>query len=104
MSEKAAKWLRLDNSAKIFPMMADKQNQNLFNIFVRLSEDVDKVILQRALEITIKRFPSMNVMLKRGVFWFYFEQHGGKPKVYDADPIVMKKISSSNCGGFCFRI
>ena len=104
MSEKAAKWLRLDNSAKIFPMMADKQNQNLFNIFVRLSEDVDKMILQRALEITIKRFPSMNVMLKRGVFWFYFEQHGGKPKVYDADPIVMKKISSSNCGGFCFRI
>ena len=104
MSEKAAKWLRLDNSAKIFPMMADKQNQNLFNIFVRLSEDADKVILQRALEITIKRFPSMNVMLKRGVFWFYFEQHGGKPKVYDADPIVMKKISSSNCGGFCFRI
>lgn len=104
MSEKTAKWLRLDNSAKIFPMMADKQNQNLFNIFTRLTEDVDKEVLQRALEITIKRFPSMNVMLKRGVFWFYFEQHGGKPKVYDADPIVMKKIGPSNCGGFCFRI
>ena len=104
MSEKTAKWLRLDNSAKIFPMMADKQNQNLFNIFIRLNEDVDKQLLQRALEITIKRFPSINVMLKRGVFWFYFEEHGGKPLVYDADPIVMKKISSSNCRGFCFRI
>ena len=81
MSEKSVKWLRLDNSAKIFPMMADKQNQNLFNIFVRLNEDVDKMVLQRALEITIRRFPSMNVMLKRGVFWFYFEEHGGKPTV-----------------------
>ncbi len=104
MSEKSAKWLRLDNSAKIFPMMADKQNQNLFDIFIRLTEDVDKDLLQRALEITIKRFPSLNVMLKKGVFWFYFEEHGGKPKVYDADPVILKKITSSNCGGFCFRI
>lgn len=104
MSTKSVKWLRLDNSAKIFPLMADKQNQNLFCITVRLHQAVDPEVLQKALAVTIKRFPSMNVMLKRGVFWFYFEEHGGTPKVYKADPIVMKKITTTNCGGFCFRI
>lgn len=104
MALKNNKWMRLDNSAKIFPLMADKQNQNLFYLTIRLYEDVNPEVLQKALAITIKRFPSMNVRLKQGVFWYYFEEHGGSPKVYKADPFVMKKITTTNCGGFCFRV
>ncbi len=104
MARKFSRWLRLDNSAKIFPMMANKHEQNLFCLTFRLYKEVNPAALGEALVLTIRRFPSLNVKLKTGVFWYYFEEHSGKPRVYEATPVVMKRISSRNCNGFCFRI
>ena len=104
MARKFSKWLRLDNSAKIFPMMANKNEQNLFCLAFRLYEDVEPAVLNEALVATVKRFPSINVKLKKGVFWHYFEEHTGKPRVYEASPVTLRRISPHNCNGFYFRI
>lgn len=104
MARKFSKWLRLDNSAKIFPMMANKNEQNLFCLAFRLYEDVEPAVLNEALVATVKRFPSINVKLKKGVFWHYFEEHTGKPRVYEASPVALRRISPHNCNGFYFRI
>ena len=104
MARKFSKWLRLDNSAKIFPMMANKNEQNLFCLAFRLYEDVEPAVLNEALVATVKRFPSINVKLKKGVFWHYFEEHTGKPRVYEASPVALRRISPHNAGGFYFRI
>ena len=92
MARKFSKWLRLDNSAKIFPMMANKNEQNLFCLAFRLYEDVEPAVLNEALVATVKRFPSINVKLKKGVFWHYFEEHTGKPRVYEASPVTLRRI------------
>lgn len=104
MARKFSKWLRLDNSAKIFPMMANKNEQNLFCLAFRLYDEVEPAVLNEALVATIKRFPSLNVKLKKGVFWHYFEEHTGKPHVYEASPVALRRISPRNCNGFYFRI
>lgn len=104
MAKRFSRWLRLDNSAKIFPLMANKNTQNLFCLTFRLYEEVNAAALNEALVKTVRRFPSFNVKLKTGVFWNYFEEHTGKPRVYEAKPVVMRRISSRNCNGFAFRI
>ena len=76
-------WLKLDNAAKIFPSVTNTRRHNIYRISFELRENVDKDILQKALEIVIKRFDYFNVKLKRGVFWYYFDRNKLKPKVYE---------------------
>ena len=69
MANKLTKWLRLDNSAKIYPMLISKKSMNMFRLSAELDEAVDKDVLQEALKLTISRFPSFNVKLMKGIFW-----------------------------------
>lgn len=101
---KIKKWFRLDNSAKIYPMLMNKQNQNLFSLTCELVDDVDETMLQRAIEITLPRFPSMSVRLMRGFFWYYFEQNYSTPQVMATPDMIMKKITFNNCNGYNFRL
>ncbi len=69
-----AKWIRLDNASKLFPATANLRDTKVFRIAVELKEAVDPQILQEALDATMPRFPNFQVVLRRGVFWYYFEQ------------------------------
>ena len=60
------RWMRLDNAAKIFPASRRKNWANLFRLSVELSEEIDPLVLQAALDATVKRFPSIAVRLKGG--------------------------------------
>lgn len=98
------KWHRLDNSAKIYPMLLNKKHQNLFRITAEMKEAVDPAILSSALANIMPRFPSFNVGLKRGFFWHYLEQLNGKPSVYEDSDLLIKNISSINTCGYNFRV
>lgn len=102
MSQK--KWFRLDNSAKLYPFITTKDTQNLFRFTVELSSDIDKDIMQSALDTTLKRFPSFAVRLRRGAFWYYLEENNKQLKITDEDDILMQQINATNCDGFCFRV
>ncbi len=73
-SQGRAKWVRLDHASKLFPATANYQDTKVFRITAELNEAVDPEILQQALDAVMPRFPSFNVVLRRGVFWYYFEQ------------------------------
>ena len=75
------KWFRLDNSAKLYPFITTKDTQNLFRFTVELTNDIDAEILQNALDLTLKRFPSFAVRLRRGAFWYYLEENTKQLKV-----------------------
>ncbi len=74
-------WFRLDNAAKIFPAVSDRELTSVFRISVCLKEPVKVAELQRALAKTYRRFPYFNVHLKHGFFWHYLEEHKGVPRV-----------------------
>ncbi len=75
------RWLRLDNAAKIFPASRRRGWYNVFRLSAELKEAVDPTVLQSALEVTLRRFPSVATRLRRGVFWYYLEEISSPPQV-----------------------
>lgn len=66
--------MRLDNAAKIYPAAKRKNWSNVFRVSATLKEPIDPAVLQSALAVTAKRFPSIAVRVRRGVFWYYLEE------------------------------
>lgn len=98
------RWLRLDNAAKIYPAARRKNWSNLFRQSVTLREDVDIPVLRRALEITVKRFPSIAARLRKGVFWYYLQQVAEAPEIrpeYSYPLVFMNRKEIRKCA---FRV
>lgn len=74
-------WYRLDNAAKVYPPEAESDWNSVFRISAVMKEKIDRVILNKALEDTIDRFPSLMVTIKKGLFWYYFERLEKAPTV-----------------------
>ncbi|MBC7087622.1 MAG: hypothetical protein H5T96_03910 [Tissierellales bacterium] len=74
-------WIRLDNASKIFPATYTNRDTKVFRISVELFDYVDKDILQKAIDEAVLYFPVFNYVLRRGVFWYYFEYSNLKPTV-----------------------
>ncbi len=75
------RWMRLDNAAKIYPAARKKNWSNVFRVSISLKEKIQPEVLQSALEVTVRRFPSMAVRLRRGTFWYYLEEIDHAPDV-----------------------
>ena len=73
--------MRLDNAAKIYPAAKRRNWNNFFLLSATLTEPVDTAVLRSALDVTARRFPSMAVRLRRGVFWYYLEQIPQAPAI-----------------------
>ena len=67
--ERKLRWMQLDNAAKIYPAARRRNWNNLFRLSATLTETVDVPTLQTALDVTVRRFPSIAVRLRRGMFW-----------------------------------
>lgn len=99
------KWYKLDNAAKIFPAVSNRSRSNIFRFSFDMKEEVDPLLLQKALEIMIKRYPMINVKLRRGFFWYYFENNDQTPLLQEEDPFVCKSIEDFHeNNGFMFRL
>jgi len=75
------RWSRLDNAAKIFPSNSSARDSKVFRFFCELREPVDPLILQSALNETVRQFPFYCSVMKRGLFWNYLEESGLRPAV-----------------------
>lgn len=78
---RSLRWMRLDNAAKIYPAAKRRNWNNFFRLSATLTEPVDVAVLRSALDVTVRRFPSMAVRLRRGVFWYYLEQIPQAPAI-----------------------
>lgn len=79
--ENKLRWLPLDNAAKIYPASRRQNWSNVFRLSATLNEEVDPMVLQSALDVTARRFPSIAARLRRGVFWYYLQQLSQAPPV-----------------------
>ena len=78
---RSLRWMRLDNAAKIFPAAKRRNWNNFFRISATLTEPIDTGVLASALDVTARRFPSIAVRLRRGVFWYYLEEIPKTPSI-----------------------
>lgn len=98
------KWHKLDNTAKIFPVIASKNLTNVFRVSVTLKEEVNPECLQKALSHIIPWFQSFHVRLRRGFFWYYFEPNKKEPKVMEEVTYPCRYLDPYENNQYLFRV
>lgn len=99
------KWDKLDNTAHLFPVIAGEQMSNVYRISVTLKEEIQQEILQEALNIVLPKFDLFNVRLRRGIFWYYFEENVKKaPKVIKEETYPCRYIVQNKNRSYLFRV
>ncbi len=99
-NKKSLHWVRLDNAAKIYPAARRRNWSNIYRLSATLSENIDLPIMQNALNVTVKRFPTIAACLKKGAFWYYLQQVATPPQIQEeySYPLVhMGKKEMKQC-------
>lgn len=102
--ENKLRWMRLDNAAKIYPAARRENWSSLFRLSMTLTEDVDTDVLQSALDVTVRRFPSFAARLRRGVFWYYLQQLDHAPQIQPEYSYPVTKMSRDEIRKCAFRV
>ena len=103
-TKKEIYWRKLDDQAKVFALASNKQYSSIFRLSIILKEDIDSTLLQKALEIAIEKYKAFKVKLRRGFFWYYFEENDKIPKVEIESEYPFKKVNTSKNNDFLFKI
>lgn len=102
--QKKLKWMSLDNAAKIYPASRRRNWSNLFRLSATLDEKIDKEVMQIALDVTVRRFPSIAVRLKTGFFWYYLEEIPKAPDIMDEKPYPLSRMIFDDIRKCAFRV
>ena len=97
-------WMALDNAAKIFPASRSRTWSNIFRISSTLNEEIDRDVLKVALDVTLRRFPSIAVAIKGGFFWYYLEQIREVPEILDEKPYPLARMTTRDLRRCAFRV
>ncbi len=103
-NERKLRWMQLDNSAKIYPASATSRWNNIYRLSATLKEEVDREVLQSALDVTVRRFPSIAVRLRRGMFWYYLEEIAHAPRVVDEKSYPLVRMPFDDIRKCAFRV
>ena len=101
---KKLRWMRLDNAAKIYPAAKRRGWTNYFRLSATLNEPVDTKILAAALDVTVRRFPSIAVRLRRGAFWYYLEQIPKAPPIEEDRSYPLVHVPFDDVRKCAFRV
>lgn len=104
MPEQKLRWMPLDNAAKIYPAARRQNWSNIFRVSATMTEAVDTEMLRAALDVTVRRFPSMAVRLRRGLFWYYLEQIDHIPMIREEQSYPLTKMSRAETRKCAFRV
>jgi len=66
-------WYKLDLSAIVYPTLQRKDFSSVYRLSVILKEEIQPEILQQAVDISLKRFPTYKAAIRKGLFWRYLE-------------------------------
>lgn len=102
--KKPIEWIRLDNAAKIFPPTTNEKDTKVFRFLCELKEEVDRDILQKALDRTIVLFPLYRTILRKGVFWYYFESTDLYPEVKEEYKLPCSMLYKKNRRNLLFEV
>lgn len=97
-------WRKLDNTAKIFPVISNENVSQVFRISVTLRTEIQPEILQQALEDIMPHMRNFQVKLRRGIFWYYFEENKKTPQVQRENTYPCRYIDPHGNQKFLFRV
>ncbi len=97
-------WMKLDNAAKIYPLIESDFITAVFRFSVTLDMKINKNNLLNALNTVIKRFPYYRVTLKTGLFWYYLEENNQDLEIYEDINYPCRRIIKAENNGYLFRV
>ena len=92
-------WYKLDLSANVYPTLQRKDFSSVYRISVTLKEEIQPELLQQALDMTLPRFPTFKVAMRRGLFWRYLEPNNRPGPFVQADinnPCMPMRFRANN--------
>jgi len=99
------RWERLDNTAHLFPAIAGENMSNVYRICVTLTELIDPKLLQQAVDMVLPKFDGFNLRMRKGVFWYYFEENGKPaPKVVEETNFPCRYIHANQNNSYLFQV
>lgn len=102
---KEMKWDKLDNTALLFPVIADETMSSVYRISVTLHEKVDPQLLQQALDQVLPMFDIFHARMRRGLFWYYFETNTKPaPRVREEVTCPCQYIPPYQNNNYLFRV
>ena len=66
-------WYKLDLSAIVYPTLQRRDFSSVYRLSVVLKEEIQPKVLQKALDMTLPRFPTYKAAIRKGLFWRYLE-------------------------------
>ena len=96
--------MKLDNAAKIYPAARRRYWTNVFRLSVTFTEEVDPAVLKEALAAAVKRFPSIAVRLRAGVFWYYLEEIPETPDILSEEDYPLNRMPFRDIRKCAFRV
>ncbi len=102
--ENKLRWMPLDNAAKIYPAARRSNWSNVFRESATLKEPIDKEVMQSALDVTVRRFPSIAVKLRRGMFWYYLQQLSEAPELQEESCYPLTRMSNEETRKCALRV
>ena len=103
-NQKITKLYRLDNAANLYPAICGKKRPGVFRVSADLHDLIQPLILQQALNITLRRFPGFSVKLRAGLFWHYFIHSSELLNIQEDVSNPCTDISSKENNGFLMRV
>ena len=99
------RWDKLDNTAQLFPVIAREGMSNVYRVSVLLKEEIDQETLQHSLEKVLPYFDVFRVSIKKGIFWYYFEENKRPaPRVVEEDTFPCIFINQYKNNHYLFRV
>jgi hypothetical protein len=66
-------WYKLDLSAIVYPTLQRKDYSSVYRISLILKEPIRPDIMQQAVDLSLPRFPTYKIAIRKGLFWRYME-------------------------------
>ncbi|MCR5654727.1 MAG: hypothetical protein K6G07_03685 [Lachnospiraceae bacterium] len=102
---KEINWDKLDNTALLFPVIANESMTNVYRISAVMRDDVERILLQEAVEMVLPKFSVFRMSLKAGLFWYYFEENRKPvPPVRQEYSYPGAYINKSQNNNYMFRV
>lgn len=103
--ERSFHYDKLDNTAHLFPVIANEGMTNVYRVAITLKEEVDGKLLQDALDVVLPYFDVFCVRMRKGVFWHYFETNRKvAPPVLEENGYPCRFINPYENNDYLFRV
>lgn len=98
------RWHKLDNTAHLFPVVTNRRYTNVFRMTAVLHEEIDPLLLKKALNEILPFFAAFNVRMRHGLFWSYLETNRANAQVWQEEESPCRYIDPVETNRFLFRV